>query len=305
MWMTRVLWCAGVYNLVWGALVVCWPDVVSSRLGLEGLSYPEVWQYVGFLTALYGIAYVIAASSPLRHWPIVLIGLLIKVLGPVGFAYTALAGRLPWRFGWTVFANDVVWWVPFGAILAKAYETHVGGNRTTSPEVEEFALRVRTTGGMSLAELSRRQPVLLIFLRHSGCPFCREMLSSLARQKARLEESGTALVFVHMASEGHAVRFLSRYGLDGVMRIRDEKRALYRAFGLGRGRLWQLVGPQLWWRGLRAIATYGQSIAPSGGDLFQMPGVFLLYHGQILRSFRHQTAADRPDFLTLTQPVTE
>ena len=32
------------------------------------------------------------------------------------------------------------------------------------------------------------------------------------------------------------------------------------------------------------------------GDGFQMPGVFLIYHGEVLRSYRHQSVADRPHY---------
>jgi hypothetical protein len=35
------------------------------------------------------------------------------------------------------------------------------------------------------------------------------------------------------------------------------------------------------------------------GDGFQMPGVFLLYHSEIIRSYRHQSAADRPDYMAI------
>jgi hypothetical protein len=37
------------------------------------------------------------------------------------------------------------------------------------------------------------------------------------------------------------------------------------------------------------------------GDGFQMPGVFLVHHGVVLRSFRHETAAQRPDYRALAR----
>ena len=47
----------------------------------------------------------------------VLVGLLGKVLGPIGFLEAATTGALPWRFGWTILTNDLIWWPAFGAIL--------------------------------------------------------------------------------------------------------------------------------------------------------------------------------------------
>jgi hypothetical protein len=35
------------------------------------------------------------------------------------------------------------------------------------------------------------------------------------------------------------------------------------------------------------------------GDGFQMPGVFLIFKGEVIRSYRHHTAADRPDYINL------
>ena len=34
---------------------------------------------------------------------------------------------------------------------------------------------------------------------------------------------------------------------------------------------------------------------------FQMPGAFVLSHGEVLYAFRHRSAADRPDYLELAR----
>ena len=59
-------------------------------------------------------------GDPLRHWPIVLVGLLGKVLGPIGFLHAAVTGTLPWRFGVVNIFNDLIWWVPFSLLLLAA-----------------------------------------------------------------------------------------------------------------------------------------------------------------------------------------
>ena len=48
---------------------------------------------------VYGVGYAVAATAPLRHWPIVLVGLLGKLFGPVGFIAAALGDKLPWTAG--------------------------------------------------------------------------------------------------------------------------------------------------------------------------------------------------------------
>lgn len=120
-WMSRVLWAAAVYNVLWGGAVVLFPLAFFRWLRMEPPNYPQIWQCVGMIVGVYGVGYACAAAAPLRHWPIVLVGFLGKVFGPIGFVAAALQGELPWRFGVLLLGNDLIWWVPFGLILYRAY----------------------------------------------------------------------------------------------------------------------------------------------------------------------------------------
>lgn len=119
--MAQVLWAAAIYNLAWGGFVVLFPTALFRWAGMPPPNYPELWQCVGMMVGVYGVAYALAARDPIRYWPIVLAGLLGKILGPIGFLHGALAGRLPWRAGWTIVTNDLIWWLPFAAMLAAAW----------------------------------------------------------------------------------------------------------------------------------------------------------------------------------------
>jgi hypothetical protein len=121
-WMRLVLVAAGVYNLVWGAAVVAFPGSLFRIASMDLPRYPQIWQCVGMIVGVYGIGYLIAASDPLRHWPITLVGLLGKVFGPTGFVIGLCSGSLPVAFGATILANDLIWWVPFAAILYHAHK---------------------------------------------------------------------------------------------------------------------------------------------------------------------------------------
>jgi small multidrug resistance pump len=122
-WMSVVLWIAAAYNLLWGALVVLFPHAIFDLLNvprLEGAGI-AIWQCVGMIVGVYGIGYACAARDPLRHWPIVLVGLLGKIFGPIGFIDAVfIRGIFPASFGWTILTNDLVWWVPFALILLAA-----------------------------------------------------------------------------------------------------------------------------------------------------------------------------------------
>jgi peroxiredoxin len=149
--------------------------------------------------------------------------------------------------------------------------------------------------GQTLAELSAQHPVLVVFLRHAGCAFCREALSDLQKQRSKIEAAGTSIALVHMISNEEAARFFRPYGLDDVPRFSDPDRRLYQAFDLQRGNLWQLIGPSVFWRGMKAFFS-GHGAGRIRGDVAQLPGTFVVHRGQIVQAFRNKTAADRPKY---------
>jgi hypothetical protein len=71
------------------------------------------------IVGVYGLGYWIAARDPGQHWPIVLVGFLGKVFGPIGFIQAVMNGVFPFRFIWIIVFNDLIWWVPFFLILKK------------------------------------------------------------------------------------------------------------------------------------------------------------------------------------------
>ncbi|MEM9020281.1 MAG: alkyl hydroperoxide reductase [Planctomycetota bacterium] len=121
-WMRWTLYLAAGYNLFWGGWVVLFPNSGFDAMGMDRPLYPAIWQCVGMIVGVYGIGYAIAATHPARHWPIVLVGLLGKVFGPIGFVWQAvILDNLPLSFGYFLIFNDLVWWVPFVLILRHAY----------------------------------------------------------------------------------------------------------------------------------------------------------------------------------------
>ena len=162
-----------------------------------------------------------------------------------------------------------------------------------------------TQEGTNLAELTEQSPVLLIFLRHLGCAFCRETLGDIAGKQDFLRKRNIRPVFVHMTQDGDAASIFRKYGLESVLRISDPSLDLYQAFGLGRARFWQLLNPIVLWRMFMAAVVHRHGAGLPVGDPMQMPGVFLLHHGKIIMDFRHRTIADRPDYRSMAQGAIE
>lgn len=266
---------------------------VPHGLGSESLGAAAV------LTAVLGAGFWFASGDAFRHWPVVLMGFLAKSTIGVGIGLEILRHRLDPVAWLVVILDNLVWTLAFAVLIHGRYEMLLRIRRTVSPDILRFALRRKTQYGITLDEHSRLTPVLLVFLRHTGCMFCREALADLARQQQEIEALGARLVLVHMGNEAQAAAFFTHYGLENVPRISDVERNLYRAFALSRASLICLISPRVWWRAFQVSILGRHGVGPLAGDGFQLPGAFLIFHGEIVRTYRHQSPADRPDYLAL------
>lgn len=299
-WMGKILLAAAVYNIIWGGLVVGFPTATLAWAGLDSpLQYPQIWQCLGMVVGVYGIGYAIAAKDPFRHWPIVLVGLLGKLLGPIGFLFGLLAGTLPGSMGWMILLNDLIWWVPFAMILWQAFYFHQITIHHYAQDIldDDPVHELLSNHQKSLHQLSLTRPQLVVFLRHAGCTFCREALADLGNQRREIEGHGCGLVLVHLGADESAERILSERGLADVPRISDPECRLYQQFGLEMGRFRQLLGGRVWLRGIQAGLVNGHGIGAIEGNPLQMPGAFLVANGRFLSGFQHESAADRPNYL--------
>jgi peroxiredoxin len=300
-WMRNVLLAAGLYNVLWGAFVVLFPAALFTWLDMPQPNYPQFWQCIGMIVGVYGLGYAIAAIDPARHWPIVLVGFLGKIFGPLGMIQALWTGALPWPFALNCLTNDLIWWVPFFLILKYAWDQFRNEPANPQPPDEATLLSNATTStGTTLAVLSQQHPLLLVFLRHSGCTFCREAMADLSAARTAITKNGTTLALVHMGTAESFATFAAAYGMEDIPAVSDPTRQLYHGLGLRRGNLRQLLGLSVWCRGLTSFLS-GHRPGPMEGDGTQMPGVFLIHQGRVLRRFAHTNAAARPDYAALAQ----
>ncbi len=295
-WMPIVLWTAAVYNLVWGAFVVLFPAAPFAWAGLPAPNYPSIVQCLAMVIGVYGVGYAIAARDPARHWAIVLVGLLGKVFGPIGFVWTALQGELPWSAGWMIVANDLLWWLPFTAMLVYAAKVH---GETAGPAIGTFREeleRARIGTGESLWELSQQERLLVVFVRHAGCTFCREAVHDVGEQAESLQTAGVRPIIVHMGKPEEAKSLWDWSRNRNLDAVSDPDRRLFREFELRMGNLWQLAGPYVFWRAIFGGTLFKYGFGKMIGHGMQLAGVFLVDRGRIVTSYRHQSTADRPDY---------
>lgn len=160
---------------------------------------------------------------------------------------------------------------------------------------------IHTESGSSLLALVEASPILLIFLRHFGCSFCRKAISDIAELRGKLAARGVQPVFVHLGTPERAKPYFDYYHLEDVERVSDPDATIYRdpVFALGRVHpLWHVVNPVVlggWLKG----AIFKHGIGAIREDGHQMPGLFFLKGPKIVRRFRYKTIADEPDYLKL------
>lgn len=308
-WMRRWLFAAGVYNLLWGAVVVLAPDAPLRLFGVEPLAGTgrAIWQCLGMVIGVYGIGYLAAGIDPLRHWPIVLVGFLGKIFGPIGFVWCASRGEIDWQFGLTIPTNDLLWWVPFALILRAAWQQARAGDACPAcgPAVRDDRRTVGTAlniahdqHGRSLANLSGDGRVLLVAVRHFGCTFCRETLADIRAQRADLAARGVRVAILHPATSADAAPALARAGLADLPAIADPSGAVAAALGIERGSFLALLGPRNVVRAIPALLS-GHGIGYPVGDPLRMPAAFVIERGRVVAHQHHRFAGERVDFRAL------
>jgi len=168
--------------------------------------------------------------------------------------------------------------------------------RTFLPPADNRPARVPEVGDPAppLGGESGGGPRVIVFLRHTGCPFAEATMRAageLADESAELEVVGVT----HSHPEATAAWAQRCGGAGRVRLIEDEDRAIYAAWGLGRSSLSHFLGA----RSLRAVAREarrGIRNTRAHGTRWQQAGTFAV-DGAGTVVWRHlpEHAGDLPD----------
>lgn len=156
--------------------------------------------------------------------------------------------------------------------------------------------QMQTNTGKTLNVFTDENPVMLVFLRHFGCTFCREALNDISAQKEEIQANGTKIIFVHMTENNIADEYFEKFNLKGIPHISDKACKYYHRFGLFKGKFNQLFGLRTWVRGFSARQHGHGGVNKALGDDFQMPGIFIIHKDEVKDQYIHKYASDRPDY---------
>src|SRR5213594_4293625 len=156
---------AAVYNLAFGLWAGLAPDAFFDLFHLRQPLYPSIWSCLGMVVGTYGLGYAYAALHLERARPFIVIGLLGKVLGPLGWVVTVRSGEWPVRTFPLVLFNDLVWWLPFALFLID--DTRMGR-------------RVRDAAGPICASLNAFAALALIAVLRPGTEIVPDVTDRVA-----------------------------------------------------------------------------------------------------------------------------
>lgn len=285
--------------MVWGVVVILYPHLLSSVIISQGNTTLVFWDFMSIVTFILGLVLFIASFDPFKHWLIILLASLFHLAMVGGFLFGYRLGWFSGDYMPFLFFNHIIWLIPNGYVLymvyRRAFETDDMLIDTFNSDDYPLSL-FDTTDGRNIGELAEQGPLLLVFLRHFGCPFCKESLLQLQEYRARLEEKGISIVLVYMVNDKVANEYLSTYNLQDLAQVSDPEEIFYKSFRLKRGSFIQLFGLKVWMRWVSLGWRKKLYNTRPEGDVAQMPGIFLLNNGHIVKQYVHRSVADTPDY---------
>jgi len=145
----------------------------------------------------------------------------------------------------------------------------------------------------TLASQWQQGPILLNFLRHFGCTFCRQSLARLENHRDELAAAGLQVINIAMGEPKHIKRYCGNLApnLDCLGRTDDQ---IYRAYGLREGQLNELANINVAKSAMGEFLRGNIGGVPSG-NMRMMPGTFIIDRdGSIAYTYYSEDIADHP-----------
>lgn len=182
------------------------------------------------------------------------------------------------------------------ALQTQPYSPHVAVAGDPAPDAKVYTLN---GDPVSLSNLwtGAERGLALIFLRHYGCPFCKEHAREIDSRSSELRSAGVAVALVGCGTSEEARAFHDDLRLNSPV-FNDADRTAYKTYGLGVASPGAVLNPRVMASGVRA-ATKGFLPRRSSGHPLQLQGQFLIGRDGRLRS------ASRPAVMSDIPPASD
>jgi peroxiredoxin len=157
-------------------------------------------------------------------------------------------------------------------------------------------------GPVRLSERWSERPLVVAFMRHFGCPFCREHLIQLGRHYDEVLAAGGHVVAIFQYRAEPTESFCRARGVPFDC-LGDPKRAAYAAVGLDQGERREYLSLPLLGPLLRA-ARVGAFPGKPSGDPSQRPGTFVVDRGgTVVFAHYNVMSPDNPPMSAILEAV--
>jgi peroxiredoxin len=152
-----------------------------------------------------------------------------------------------------------------------------------------------------LGDLWSERPAVLVFVRHFGCVFCRELAVDIHRHRDGFAEADVELAVIGHGTPAQARDFRRLQNVDLKLLV-DPDRKVYELAGAKVATIGELIGPRQILRGLRAtiVSRLKQgSIAVHQGKIIghaaQLGGVLVIApDGSVRYAYLSEESGDNP-----------
>ncbi|HKN94056.1 MAG TPA: peroxiredoxin-like family protein [Thermoleophilaceae bacterium] len=142
--------------------------------------------------------------------------------------------------------------------------------------LEDVVLNDPDGNAVRLGDLWAERPAVLVFLRHFGCVFCRQLAVDIHNHRHEFAEADVELAMIGFGPPEHAREFLQKQNVD-LRLLLDPDRKVYELAGAKVATLKEVIGPLQIWRGL--VATIGSRIRQ--GSIAVNQGVIRTHAAQL------------------------
>ena len=303
-WVDITLRFAGIVNVMWGLIFALFTNPLFRWAQLPEPTFVFPWQLLGIVAVILGLAYYIASFNIARSALIIVVGLAFKIAGTVAVWKSVLIHDFSWQLALYFSVKDLLWLVPFVLVLVHIFRKWQAPEKArANPNVSfaETLASFRTNRGQDLRTLSYEQSTLVTFLPHPGSPWFSACVAHLSQQRKDITQNNTRLVLVYPVYTDAAHSLLQKSGLAEEEYIVDTDHTMSNTFNLKRAALGHVFSLPAWrtgWLGNNGINTHFDEL--SGGG-FRMPASFLVYRGELLKSYHYERPDDHPDYALLAE----
>lgn len=130
---------------------------------------------------------------------------------------------------------------------------------------------------IELARLTSAGKTLLVFIRHLGCPLCREIIADLAAAAGEAGKNFGAIVAFTESTAVRVAEFSAKNAIPFSI-ISDRDKKVFEAYGVGRGGIGSMLGPSVLAATVRATFR-GHMHGKFEGSELQLPADFIVDRG--------------------------